>query len=368
MGPETEVMRQRAAPRRKRGRVWRAAGWGVLVGLAVGLAVDAKAVLAGRNLHEVIPGRIYRSAQLSPADLAAVVRAHGIRTVVNLRGCAAPWPWYLDEARATAELDINQEDICLSPYRLPPVQELRRLVDVLDRTEYPILLHCRRGADRTGLASAVALLLTNEASFAQGRWQLGLRFGHVPLGPTAALDGFLDGYRAWLGGRGLRHSSQHFRCWAREEYSPGGCWAHLERIPPTLTFPSQGGGNQGDRSREEGGGLAAPTVVKVGRPFAVHMRCRNDSMEAWHLCEDANAGIHAGFNLYDAEDRQLASGRSGLFAADVPPGGSIDLTVPVPALGAAGKYRLLVDLVDERRGWFFEFGSEPLEWEFVARE
>lgn len=325
------------------GRLRTLAATGVLSGLAVGLLIEAGIVLAGRNFHVVVPGRVYRSAQLSPEDLTAVVQAHGIRTVVNLRGCAAPWPWYLDEARVTAALDINQEDICLSPCRLPPVSELRRLVEVLDRTEYPVLLHCRRGADRTGLASAIALLLETGASYGAGRWQLGPRFGHVALGPTSALDDFFARYRTWLRQQGREHSRAAFRTWLARGYCPGGRQARIEP-------------------------LEAPSAVRCGEPVAFRVRCRNEGDETWHFHEDLNAGVHAGFALFGADDLPIATGHAGLFDAFVGPGEAIELKLVVPPLRAPGRYRLLVDMLDERQDWFFAFGSEPMERELEAHE
>ena len=157
-GPEPQVQiapRTAPCPRRKSRRaVVRAVFHGCWVGLLLAAAAEVGRVLWGTNFHTVVPGRVYRCAQLSGPALTRLIQAHGIRTVVNLRGCCAPFPWYLDECRATHHRDVAQEDVCFSAGRLPSGPELRRLVEVLDRTEYPILLHCRRGADRTGTMAA----------------------------------------------------------------------------------------------------------------------------------------------------------------------------------------------------------------------
>ena len=84
-------------------------------------------------------------------------------------------------AATSATLDVCQEDLCFSAGRLPAVAEMRRLVEVLDRSERPLLFHCQRGTDRTGLASAVALLLLTDRPYDEARRQLGLRYGHVAL-------------------------------------------------------------------------------------------------------------------------------------------------------------------------------------------
>jgi protein tyrosine/serine phosphatase len=43
-------------------------------------------VLFGENFHAVVPGELYRSAQLSGSRLERHIQAEGIRTVINLRG------------------------------------------------------------------------------------------------------------------------------------------------------------------------------------------------------------------------------------------------------------------------------------------
>src|SRR5947209_4108300 len=119
----------------------RAALAGGLIGLALAVGAEATSIFALGNVHTVIPGRVYRCAQPSPEQLADLVRRYNVHTVVNLRGYCDGFDWYLAECRATRDLDLAQEDVTFSAGRLPPPTELRRLVDVLDHTEYPIVIH-----------------------------------------------------------------------------------------------------------------------------------------------------------------------------------------------------------------------------------
>src|SRR5262245_16492403 len=132
---------------------------GAASGLLVAAAMIGGSIAFGNNFHAVQPGHVFRSAQMAPRGLRRAITRHGIRTVVNLRGCCADFPWYCDETRVTHDLNVSQEDVCLSAIRLPTPSEVRRLIEVLDQSEYPILLHCRQGVDRTGLAAAAAKLL-----------------------------------------------------------------------------------------------------------------------------------------------------------------------------------------------------------------
>jgi hypothetical protein len=303
---------------------------------------EAGRVFLGRNLHAVVPGRVYRCAQLSGPGLEQVVHAYGVRGVVNLRGCCDPAPEYLEECRATHRLGIAQYDIELSAGRLPSVHEMRRFVEVLDRADYPLLLHCKRGADRTGLASAVTVLLQTDSSLAEARRQLGLRYGHLALGRPAYLDQFLELYTAWLGQQERDHAPALFRRWLWNDYCPGPCRCTLEP-------------------------LAFPAWIPCGEPTALRVRAHNTGIQTWQLRPGTNAGIHLGFVLRDPHENCIAYDRSGLFNAEVAPGHSIDLTLALPALHEPGRYRLFVDMKDEQQCWFYQTGSEPLEWELEVR-
>lgn len=324
-------------------RPWRRGLLCVCAGsFALAIAVEAGRVLLGNNLHAVIPGRVYRCSQQSPEELEQLIRTYGIRTVINLRGCCPTSSWYLDECRVTHALDVAQEDVAFSAGRFPPTHEMRRLVEVIDRTAYPVLIHCRQGADRTGLAAAALLLLQPDLSFAQARRQLSLRFGHIALGRPGNLDRYLDLYAAWLAERGLSHSSSTFRHWLAADSCPGDYRCVIE----PLSFPDS---------------------VPMSKPFALHIRAHNTGSAAWRFQPETHAGIHASCFLQNAEGRTVHVERAGLFDAEVLPGQSIDLTLAFPPIGPAGSYRLLVDMIDEPHCIFFQAGSEPLDCTLTVR-
>lgn len=111
------------------------------------------------NFQVAEDGRVYRSAQPSADQLALTADWFGIRTVLNLRGENPEEPWYVDEERVCREKGLTLVNIPLSMSRLPTAEQLRTVVQTLQTAEYPMLIHCQGGADRTGMVSAIYAML-----------------------------------------------------------------------------------------------------------------------------------------------------------------------------------------------------------------
>ena len=160
----------------------------VAFGLSVG--VWAGYLIESGNFHTVIPGQLYRSAELSRHGFEqAIIRFH-IRTVINLRGAAPGHPWYEDEIAATRAAGAHHIDFRMSATHLPNSAELQEIETMLEHTESPVLVHCQGGADRSGLVAALYELWIAHLPPADAGAQLSFRFGHFPwLGSrTAAMD------------------------------------------------------------------------------------------------------------------------------------------------------------------------------------
>ncbi len=315
-----------------------------LVPIVLMFGLEFGRVYFGNNSHAVIPGLVYRTAQPSPEMLQDAVRAYGIRTVINLRGCGQPFDWYMDECRAVRELGINLEDVSFSANRTPSATELRRLVEVLDRTEFPVLLHCRRGADRTGMASVIAVLLKSDTPLAEARRQLGPRYGHIPLSHTMVLDRFFDLYEAWLGKAGRTHDGETFRHWILNEYGRSAySYAWVEWTP-------------------------LQSAIRRGEPLAFRVRVRNTSDRTWPIKAGSYAGMHIGFQIFEPGKPEPIEGRAGKLDREVHPGESWEVTLVLPPLRKPGPHRLLVDMVEENVCWFFQAGAAPHEEELHVAE
>ena len=330
-------MADRQAPT---GKAWlvTALARGLVLGAVLAVAAEAARMLADDNEHVVVPGRVYRSSQPRSGRLSRLARQRGIRTVVSLRGAGSA-PWAVAEATETQMLGLSQETITLSATHPPAPGEIRRLVEVFDRAEYPLLIHCQSGADRTGLAAVVYLLLHTDASLDVARRQMSVRYGHVGVGVAHAPDEFLAQYEAWLGARGEGHTPAAFRRWATAEYAPA-----LQHVRLQL--------------------LDAPVATVVGRAVVVTVRAHNISLEPWPFRAGTRAGVHAVYVVHGPGQTDWFTGRAGLFDRSVRPGESVDLALPVPPAAVPGRHRLTVDLYLGHVS-FGQCGCTPLtvEWE-----
>jgi protein tyrosine/serine phosphatase len=165
----------------------RLAAWSNMV-----LADHAFFRMAYLNLHRV-SDRAWRSAQPTPWQLRALAR-RGVRSVVSLRGGQSFGSLPL-ELEACEAAGLRFETCVLRSRALPSVEEIRAIRALFQRLDYPVLFHCKSGADRAGMMAALFLALHEGRPVAQARRQLGLLYGHVRLGKTGVLDAFFDAYR-----------------------------------------------------------------------------------------------------------------------------------------------------------------------------
>lgn len=173
------------------------------------------------NFATVRPGRVYRSGQLRAADLGRIVRSEGIRTVLNLRGAHPDQGWYRDERSAAVGAGATQIDMAMSSCEWMSRDQARMLVRVLDTCEYPLLVHCWRGSERTGLVSAVTELLRPGGTLDDARGQFALRYLFLGVGDGVVSREHLRRYEEWLGTRGLAHTPARFRAWVSADFRPG---------------------------------------------------------------------------------------------------------------------------------------------------
>jgi protein tyrosine/serine phosphatase len=162
------------------------------------------------NWAAVVPGRLYRSNHPTPARLAAAVRRHGLKTLINLRGRRQCGSDALSRD-AASRLGLAHVDMAFESRGAPHRDRILRFAKLYREIETPALMHCKSGADRAGLAAGLVVLFEGGTA-AQALDQLSWRFGHFNRSRTGILDAFFIHYAAVAEGR------MPFLDWVEHEY------------------------------------------------------------------------------------------------------------------------------------------------------
>jgi hypothetical protein len=105
-----------------------------------------------------------------------------------------------------------------------------QLIDLLNHCSYPLLIHCKSGADRTGLASALYRMVRRGEPPENALACFSIEFGHIPYFGTEHLHEPLQEYADWLKSNQFSHTPDRFRAWVRNEYRAG----DSPRDPPAV--------------------------------------------------------------------------------------------------------------------------------------
>lgn len=162
------------------------------------------------NFHEIAPG-VFRSNHPNHARLERYA-ARGIRTILTFRGEVTK-PFHRLEEESCAALGLDLHRIRMAAREAPRQAALLQLLDFFDSAPMPFLMHCKSGADRTSLASALYLIHAEGASVAEARGQMAPRYIHFRWTKTGVLDEVLDLYE----GR-LSRGPIALRDWIETEY------------------------------------------------------------------------------------------------------------------------------------------------------
>lgn len=149
------------------------------------------------NRHRV-GAQAWRAAQPTPCQIRRFARRGG-RTVLSLRGGQAFGSLPL-EIDACEREGLVFRNFVLRSRALPSRAELKAMIALLGRIEYPVLFHCKSGADRAGFMAGLYLMIVEGRPVAEARRELSLRYGHIRQGKTGVLDAFFDAYEADTGG------------------------------------------------------------------------------------------------------------------------------------------------------------------------
>ena len=165
-----------------------------------------------RNFYS-LSDHAYRSNHPSPSFLKSLKNKHNLKTVISMRKVNKTGQ-YLLEKEACDKLNIQLVHHPMSSRKLPDAQKIIEAKNLLENVEYPILIHCKSGADRAGLMSVLYKHFIEKEPMEEAIKQLSIKYGHFRWADTGRLDFFFDNFFAYQ----KTHPQIDFLTWVTSIY------------------------------------------------------------------------------------------------------------------------------------------------------
>jgi protein tyrosine phosphatase (PTP) superfamily phosphohydrolase (DUF442 family) len=166
-----------------------------LIGLILFIAVAGSFyIFIYGNFHKVDKD-VYRSAQLFDFNTPHYLEKYKIKSILNLRG-ETDNQSYKDEIAFAKQYSIKHYNFAIGTSTIQTVKDMEKIVEIIKNAPKPILLHCKSGADRTALASALYLHTIKHDKNAQDA--ITLLYGHFPwlTSKSDAIDKSFEIYKS----------------------------------------------------------------------------------------------------------------------------------------------------------------------------
>ena len=162
------------------------------------------------NFHQICDDA-YRASQPSPSNLR-YYKGKGIKAVLNLRGFTQQ-SYALFEEDSCKKLGLELISVPLSSSFAPQSEKLLEIIGIMEEIPKPFVLHCKSGADRAGLVSAIYLIVQKKLSVAEAKKQLSFKYLHLDFTKTGILDYIFNVFD-----ERLKIENIDFIDWLKKEY------------------------------------------------------------------------------------------------------------------------------------------------------
>jgi protein tyrosine/serine phosphatase len=192
------------------------------LGLLVVCGVAALRFFVFHNFGTVVEGQVYRSNQPTGDDIRRWQTQYGLKSVLNLRGDEKRNARVQSEMAAAKEVGVQYLSVQLGSTSEMTHEDMSRTIEALETAPRPLLIHCRLGADRTGVVSMMAAMAFGGASYQQARRQVTPFYFHFDYAPKH-VGSLLGEYETWCRQTGRDTDGwTQFRQWALNVYAKPG--------------------------------------------------------------------------------------------------------------------------------------------------
>jgi len=167
------------------------------------------------NFHKV-SNELYRSAQPNPYQLKRIIKKYNIKTIINLRGPDEIAILEL-EREVCKNLNVKFIETEYKSREIPTFQKIKEAKELFESIEYPALIHCKAGADRTGLMALLYLYFIKKVPIKEGLKQLSfIPYGHVNYANTGLVDFYFKKFMEYE----KSHSNTDLLSWSKNVADP----------------------------------------------------------------------------------------------------------------------------------------------------
>lgn len=289
-----------------------------------------------KNPRKIMGEDIFMTSQPSPKKLENLILKYKIRTVINLRGENNHKDWYREEKRILSKKNVTLYNIKLSASNPIPRYEILKLLKIFNDIEYPLLVHCKDGFDRSYFF--LTLLMKIQGRDIEKRYCCRVKIWD-----------FFKEYENYLKKEGLKDNQEVFYNFLKNEYIP-------EDFKYDLSFQKP------------------PEILKESSLLGFEMVVKNQSKKEWVFKNKRDEGVRLGAKIfgpfdnlpenleeyfYENEKKGKDILREGLWDGIIYPEEEKYFKFLIPSPVKRGKYILSFDMLKENVWWFYYYGRAP---------
>jgi len=176
---------------------------------------------------------VWRSNQPGRRQLRRL-KAQGLSAVLSLRG-DTKHASFIVEKRAVEEVGLPLHYVRMRAQRLPKPEAILAALDKIRTLPKPLLVHCKSGADRTGLIITLYRHVIKGEPLAEARKSLAWYYAHASWGKAGVVHEMLDAYA-----RDNEATGIGFEDWVRTRYDRDALAAAFKARPWYRRGPQKG--------------------------------------------------------------------------------------------------------------------------------